>query len=109
MFKDIPLQVKLTDGTTEKRFGMPEYFLKARERAQLPEDNYILFRKWQNQGVRYGEFDQIGQEVVEELIAAYPLERLEDLVSKAQTKESATKQKTTRERQKGNTRSITES
>ena len=100
MFKDIPLQVKLTDGTTEKRFGMPEYFLKARERAQLPDENYILLRRWDNQGVRYGEFDQIGQEVVEELIAAYPTERLEDLVSKAQTKESATKQKPSRERKK---------
>jgi Virulence factor/Scaffold protein Nfu/NifU N terminal/HEAT repeats/PBS lyase HEAT-like repeat len=91
MFKDIPLQVKLTDGTTERRFGMPEYFLKARERAQLPEENYILLRKWQDQGIRYGEFDQIGQEIVEELIAAYPVERLEDLVTRAQTKEMITK------------------
>ncbi|MGJ7909481.1 conserved virulence factor C family protein [Neobacillus sp. LXY-1] len=88
IFKDIPLQVKLTDGTSEKRFGMPEEFLKARERAQLPEDNYILLRKWKNQGVRYGEMDQIGIEIVEELIAAYPLERLEELVQKAQTTES---------------------
>lgn len=100
MFKDIPLQVKLTDGTTERRFGMPDYFLKARERAQLPDENYILLRKWQDQGVRYGDFDQIGQEVVEELIAAYPAERLEDLVSKAQTKEAATKQKPVRSRKK---------
>lgn len=100
MFKDIPLQVKLTDGSTEKRFGMPEYFLKARERAQLPDENYILLRRWDQQGVRYGEFDQIGQEVVEELIAAYPAERLEDLVSNAQTKESAAKQKPILERKK---------
>ena len=100
MFKDIPLQVKLTDGETEKRYGMPEQFLKARERAQLPDENYILLRRWDQQGVRYGEFDQIAQEVVEELIAAYPNERLEDLVSNAQTKESANKQKPLRERKK---------
>jgi hypothetical protein len=100
MFKDIPLQVKLTDGTTERRFGMPEYFLKARERAQLLEDNYILLRKWQNQGVRYGDFDQIGQEVVDELIAAYPQERLEELVSKAQTKEEASEVKISHPRRK---------
>ncbi|WP_342432024.1 conserved virulence factor C family protein [Neobacillus sp. FSL H8-0543] len=93
MFKDIPLQVKLKDGSTEKRFGMPEYFLNARERAQLAEENYILLRKWANQGVRYGEFDEVGQEVVEELIAAYPTERLEALVTKAQTKESTNKHK----------------
>ncbi|MEH7251116.1 conserved virulence factor C family protein [Neobacillus niacini] len=98
MFKDIPLQVKLTDGTTERRFGMPESFLQARERAQLPDENYILLRRWDQLGVRYGEFEEIGQQVVEELIAAYPSERLEDLVSKAQTKE--TKQMPTRERKK---------
>lgn len=88
LFKDIPLQVKLTDGELERRFGMPDYFLAAREKAQLPEDNYILLRKWQNQGVRYGEFDQIGKDVVEELIAAYPKERLEMLVSKAHAGDS---------------------
>ncbi|MFK9093371.1 conserved virulence factor C family protein [Bacillus salipaludis] len=100
MFKDIPLQVKLTDSTTERRFGMPEYFLKARERAQLPEDNYILLRKWQNQGVRYGDFDQIGQEVVEELVAAYPIDRLDALVTKAQTNDSTSGQKPKRPRKK---------
>jgi len=100
MFKDIPLQVKLTDGTAEKRFGMPDYFLKAREQAQLPQDNYILLRKWQDQGVRYGDLEQIGQEVVEELIAAYPQERLEDLVKKAQNDESAMVQKETRQHKK---------
>lgn len=100
MFKDIPLQVKLTDGTAEKRFGMPDYFLKAREQAQLPQDNYILLRKWLDQGVRYGEFEQIGQEVVEELIAAYPQERLEDLVKKAQNDESSMVQKETRRHKK---------
>ncbi|MDQ1001858.1 hypothetical protein QFZ28_002258 [Neobacillus niacini] len=100
MFKDIPLQVKLTDGTTEKRFGMPDYFLKARERAQLTDENYILLRRWDQKGVRYGDFDQIGQEVVEELIAAYPAERLEDLVSRARVKETAAKPKPIRERKK---------
>jgi hypothetical protein len=100
MFKDIPLQAKLTDGTTERRFGMPGYFLQARERAQLPEDNYILLRKWQNQGVRYGDFDQIGKEVIDELIAAYPQERLEELVAKAQAEESTPEQKFSRSRKK---------
>ncbi|OLS37759.1 conserved virulence factor C family protein [Bacillus sp. MRMR6] len=100
MFKDIPLQVKLTDGTTEKRFGMPEYFLNARERAQLPEENYILLRRWKNLGVRYGDFDQIGQEVMEELIAAYPKERLEELVSKAMALVTPRKEITRKTRKK---------
>ncbi|MEH7117094.1 conserved virulence factor C family protein [Neobacillus vireti] len=100
MFKDIPLQVKLTDSSTERRFGMPDYFLKAREESQLPGDNYILLRKWHHQGVRYGDFDQIGQEVIEELIAAYPKERLEALVSKAQNADTTVVQKIKRPRKK---------
>ncbi len=100
MFKDIPLQVKLTDGTTEKRYGMPEYFLQARERAQLQDDNYILLRKWKNQGVRYGEFDQVGHEVIDELIASFPRERLEDLIAKATEGETAIGAKTKRPRNK---------
>lgn len=100
MFKGIPLQVKLTDGTSEKRFGMPDYFLKVRENAQLPEDNYILLRKWDHQGVRYGEMDQVGPEVVEELIAAYPTLRLEELVQKAQAAETQSEQKTKPKRRK---------
>jgi HEAT repeat protein len=79
---------------------MPEYFLKAREQAQLPQDNYILLRKWQDQGVRYGELEQIGQEVVEELIAAYPQERVAELVKRAQTDESSFIQKDIHQRKK---------
>lgn len=100
LFKGIPLQVKLTDGVSERRFGMPEVFLKTREKAQLPEDNYILLRKWQDQGVRYGEFDVVGQEVVDELIAAYPLERLDNLVNKAVQNTVDAVQKPLRQRKK---------
>lgn len=87
MFKEIPLQVKLSDGTTEKRFGMPEYFLQAREKAQLSDENYILLRSWKDYGIRYGDFDQVGNEVVEELIASYPPARLDELVTLGVSKE----------------------
>lgn len=92
MFKGIPLQVKLIDGTMEKRVGMPEAFLKARELAQMPEENYILLRKWQDQGVRYGDIEKIASQIVDELIAVYPLDRLEMLVKTAQTVEMTTEQ-----------------
>ncbi|GIN60845.1 hypothetical protein J27TS8_08380 [Robertmurraya siralis] len=84
MYKGIPLQVKLTDGTEEKRFGMPEQFTKLV--AEIEDDeNYILQRKWKEHGVRYGEFVEIGQEVVEELIAAYPEERLQEILRQAKS------------------------
>jgi hypothetical protein len=80
MYKGIPMQVKLTDGTEEKRFGLPELFVKKIAEVQAPEDNVVMVRRWKELGVRYGEFEYVGNEVVEELLAAYPPERLEELV-----------------------------
>ncbi|KQL20167.1 conserved virulence factor C family protein [Cytobacillus solani] len=82
-YKDIPMQVKLTDGTEERRFGLPEAFMNALAAAQLEGDNVVLVRKWVEVGVRYGDFEQIGHDVVEELIAAYPESRLQMLVDQA--------------------------
>jgi hypothetical protein len=66
---------------------MPEYFLQAREKAQLSDENYILLRSWKDYGIRYGDFDQVGNEVVEELIASYPPARLDELVTLGVSKE----------------------
>ncbi|WP_102274847.1 conserved virulence factor C family protein [Cytobacillus massiliigabonensis] len=82
-YKNIPMQVKLTDGTEERRFGLPEVFMKALAAAQLEGDNVVLVRKWVEVGVRYGDFEQIGHDVVEELIAAFPESRLQMLVDQA--------------------------
>lgn len=79
MFSGIPMQVKLSDGETEKRFGLPERFQKAVLAAQQNADNVVLERKWKEQGVRYGDFDEIGKDVTEELQAAYTDERLTKL------------------------------
>lgn len=82
MFKGIPLQVKLTDSSEERRFGMPELYTNAVSQAQKPDENYILERRWDDQGIRYGDFDKVGKEVIEELIAAYPEERIKNLLEK---------------------------
>ncbi|MGG4039708.1 conserved virulence factor C family protein [Heyndrickxia ginsengihumi] len=93
MFKDIPLQVKLTDGEQEKRFGLPDYFVHAMKSATLDGDNYVLLRKWKDWGVRYSELEQIGHDVVEELLAAYPQERINTLVEQAQNPTKPIKKK----------------
>lgn len=80
MFNQIPMQVKLTDGLTEKRFGLPERFKEAVINAQQSNENIVLDRSWKEHGVRYGELDDIGHDVVDELSAAYPNERLQRLV-----------------------------
>ena len=84
MFKGVPMQVKVTDGEQEKRFSLPAPFLEAIKDVQKEGDNVVLLRKWMDYGIRYGDLDEIGHNVTEELVAAYPSERLAALVSNAQ-------------------------
>ena len=79
-FKGIPLQVKVTDGSTEKRFGLPKDYTNSVAAIQKQGENYVLLRKWQDYGVRYGEMDQVGPEVVEELLATYPKKRIASII-----------------------------
>lgn len=84
MFKGIPMQVKVTDGEQEKRFSLPSSFLEAVGQAQKEGDNVVLLRKWKDYGIRYGDLDEIGSDVSEELVAAYPSERLSGLIEEAE-------------------------
>lgn len=83
MFRDIPMQVKLTDGSEERRVGLSERFMNAAIKAQESSENLVKERKWKEHGVRYGTFEEIGEEIVEEISATYSDERLENLVSNA--------------------------
>ncbi len=98
MYKGIPMQIKLTDGTEEKRYGLPEQFMQAVAEVRMPNDNVVASRKWQEVGVRYGEFDEIGQAVQEELMAAYPEERIASLAEAAKNSESTEANITKREK-----------
>ncbi len=55
-------------------------FAESVAKVQKPEDNVVMMRRWKEYGVRYGDLNSIGQEVVEELLAAYPNERLHSIV-----------------------------
>lgn len=83
-FRYIPMQVKLTDGDTEKRFGLPERFMTAVMQASTASDNMLEERKWKEKSPRYGNIDEIGQEVVEEISASYDQERLDHLIRLAE-------------------------
>jgi hypothetical protein len=100
MFKGIPLQIKLTEEDSEQRFGLPDFYKNAAMEAQMPGDNYILLRKWADFGIRYGKMEQIGQEILEELLAAYPEDRVKSLLSEAQkgNEEQAEKRVRTKKR-----------
>lgn len=80
MFFTIPMQVKLTDGTTEERVGLPDRFKESIMKVQMSAPNVVKERKWVEQSTRYGNFEEIGKEVVEEIVAAYPEERVNETV-----------------------------
>lgn len=87
MFNGIPMQVKLTDGMQEERFGLPDRFKEAILKAQEFNQNVVLERNWKEHGVRYGDLNEIGKEVVDELNATYNDERLNRLISSSRDKE----------------------
>lgn len=82
-FRGIPIQVKLEEGDDEKRFGLPEEFQEAIMKATAASESFIFERKWVEQDPRYGKSDEIGKEVVEELIATHDKEKLNQLVELA--------------------------
>jgi hypothetical protein len=82
-FRSIPMQVKLMNGEKEFRFGLPTRFMQAIMDAQSSTDNVVMERQWIEQSPRYGDVTQIGEEIVEELSAAYNDERISFLVKKA--------------------------
>ncbi|HEU5140298.1 MAG TPA: conserved virulence factor C family protein, partial [Bacillales bacterium] len=83
MFRGIPMQIKLTDDEEEKRVGLPQRFMEAAMKAGEASANMIMERKWEEQGARYGTMEEIGENVAEEVNAAYDDERLERLVKQA--------------------------
>lgn len=85
-FKGIPMQLKITDGQVEKRVGLPERFMKAAMSAESASSNLVMERQWKEQGVRYGALEEIGNDVADEISAAYPDERLNRLISQALSK-----------------------
>lgn len=95
MLYGLPMQVKLTDGHEERRVGLPKPFVDAVLEAQKHAGNIVIERKWVEKGVRYGTFEEIGADIVEELSAAYPPERLERLVHMFKQGEQAKTQKRT--------------
>jgi hypothetical protein len=82
-FKGIPIQVKLVADAEEMRFGLPPRFSEAVMKVQKVSQNYILERIWDDQGVRYGTFKEIGEEVAAELAAAYDEDRVNQLIAQA--------------------------
>lgn len=84
MLRGIPMQVKVDNGEEERRFGLPEQFTNAVMEASKATDNVIFERRWVEQDhVRYGKIGDVGEQVVEEIVASYDEVRLKLLVELA--------------------------
>lgn len=83
MFRDVPMQVKVTMGNEQIRAALPERFGQAAVRAGSASPNLLMERKWVEHGVRYGDLREIGEEVAQEIDASYPAERVEEFIERA--------------------------
>jgi hypothetical protein len=83
MIRGIPMQVKLMTGTEEARFALPPRFKQTALKAAEASPDFLAERKWVDKGLRYGDLSQIGEEMVQQIDAAYPEERLEKMLAQA--------------------------
>ncbi|MBW5448410.1 virulence factor [Cohnella sp. CFH 77786] len=81
MYRGIPMQIRVRSGGQESRAAMPERFSRAVTEAAGA--TMIRERKLEEFGVRYGEPQEILDEIVRELDAAYTDERLRGLIEQA--------------------------
>jgi hypothetical protein len=83
MFRHIPMQIRVSSGLEEKRAALPERFIKAATQAGLASPNLIQERKLVDHGIRYGELQDVLEQILNELDAAYNEEQLSNLISEA--------------------------
>lgn len=92
MIRNIPTQVKLQEGETERRFALPERMMNAAMEAATASEDYLGERKWVEQSPRYGDIDEVGEKIVDELSATYSEERLQQLLDLAKQGEEEVKE-----------------
>ncbi|RHW37637.1 virulence factor [Lysinibacillus yapensis] len=95
MFRGLPLQIKVFDSSSEHRISAGERFVQAFQSIEVNkfDDNYLLERKWVDFGVRYGEKEEIAQSILEEIYAAYPDERVSQIIEGANKKNTVTQKR----------------
>lgn len=82
-FRGIPLQVRVTNGREEKRAALPQRFSDAAIRGAAAAPNLIKERSLDDWDTRYGELQEVLDEVIQELDASYSDEQLEQLIAQA--------------------------
>ncbi|GIO69196.1 virulence factor [Paenibacillus cookii] len=80
-FRGIPMQIRVKFGMEEERLALSQRFTDAV--MEVAATTMIKERKLKDYGVRYGELKTIAKEVEQELEAAFPEERLKQVVAQA--------------------------
>lgn len=80
-FRGIPMQVRVKSGSLEERISLPERFVNAV--TEVASATLIKERKLVDYGVRYGELADIAREIEQEIEAAFPPERLAEVIRQA--------------------------
>ena len=83
VFRDIPMQVKVTGGGAEIRRGLGRRFDAAAKRAMPAARNPLMERRWVELGTRYGDAEEVAASVVAEVRALYDSDRLARLSDRA--------------------------
>jgi HEAT repeat protein len=69
-FRQVPIQVKATDGQSEKRIALDPRFGKvAREIQARAGGDFLKDRFWDDRGIRYGPVEEVARSVAEEIEA----------------------------------------
>lgn len=84
IFRGIPMQIRVKSNEDEARIALPERFVNAAMKAGMASANLIKERKLEEWGVRYGDLQQIADEVAQEIDASYDEERIDTLIQQAE-------------------------
>jgi len=83
VFRRIPIQVRVNNDAEEKRASMPQRFSDATMKATASSPLLLKERKLEDLGVRYGELDEVLNEVIQEVDASFDDDLLAKLVEQA--------------------------
>jgi Virulence factor/Scaffold protein Nfu/NifU N terminal/HEAT repeats len=82
-YRGIPMQIKLLTPTQDLRVALPDRYGFTAKQAAQASGQFLQERKWVEQGVRYGDVQAVGEEMVQLIEAAYDDERLQHLMNQA--------------------------
>lgn len=89
VFRNIPLQVRVKSAGDEARLAMPERFNQAVMKVIEASPTLLKERRLIDKGVRYGELQEIAEQMIQELDATYSDEELAELARKKATGKQA--------------------